>query len=182
MVTYDDKNPPATFRRAKSYSSKSYDEIKIEKVSKQLIHSKKINNYIPLEWDFYKKQIQDKITTTNTKFTIPGMIIKSALSDNTDLLSLLHSRIDKCCYIIRENASTKTVIFFYGTEEKAFVKVMEKKASFYSNIPHIINGRICGDVKLSEIVRTTINYDREYGIYLKKLYDAGNINKQNFLN
>jgi len=183
MVRYNQYAPPAGFKRVnRAGGGRSYEEImrmadeaKANKVIDKLIKSNRINNYIPASWNFESKQVQDKLSIFSSSYTVEKPLLKEALMSSAGLLEALQYNIKKCCYIIRQSGSFKTVAFFYGDENAAFTKVMERKALFFSNVPHIINGRICGKVSLSEILSVALDYDRDYGLHLKKLFNEGKI-------
>jgi len=192
MVRYNSSAPPAGFRRVKGPGSgKSYedimrmlDESKINKVLSKIKKSERIDRYIPNNWEVEKKVIYDRAILLERKYSnLNGAnVVRQALSKDNGLLEAMQT-IKVCQYITKKDKSNTHiyVLFFYGEEKEAFIKVMEKKALFYPNIPHVVNGRIIGRTKKSDILDVCLNYDREYGLYLKKLFEEGKIDGEHHL-
>ena len=155
----------------------TYKQKKAQKIIKEkLKYSRKIESHIPTTYNIIQNKIADKSIQMNyglNAYKDINQAIDFALQRHVlEFIDLSNNPIDMQ-YIYRQIDKRIHIFFFFGNEEYAFNKVLEKMASKVKWLPQIIEGKICGEINDAIIMQVFFDYDQSYAKYLKNLYDAG---------
>ncbi len=151
----------------------TYKKNKIKQlINKNIFFSKKIDNYIPANFDFIKYRMYDKFAELNysaSMYENHANIINMIVDKYPDTFN----ETNKYWWIIKPNKPKGSIvlIFIARTEEEAFNNVMIRKAKFENWVPKIENNKIIGNVNLAIIAKVALKYDQQYGMLLKSIYD-----------
>jgi len=142
----------------------------------KLKYSAKIDEYIPKNWNFQTDPLHDFAISLNypiNQYKEKSKILEMAINKNCPGLIETAEKNKNMQWIARDCQDYGSRIFiFYGDENSAFKKVMEKKAYKIKGIPKIVNGKIQGEISLAIIMKVFYSYDKNYALYLKELFEA----------
>lgn len=157
-----------------------YKAQKIKQILKQKHkYSSKIDDYIPMNWDYKKYPLHDYSVYLNyqtNQYNNKENILEISLSKyDSGVISALE-KVKECVWIVRDENHGSRLFMFYGNENDAFNKIMIKKAASIKDIPHVVNGKIDREISLAIIMKLFLSYDKHYALYLKELFEKNNIN------
>ena len=168
---------PITRSNVASFKDTAEERIrryKIQEAKKhidKIIYSPKLDSYLEPEWDYTNKPLHDLVLKTYSDSTTEGVMTK-AIADNWESMDAIIHGIKIAYYINRIYSNDKVMLIFYGKDEnEIFTKAMIKRASYVPWVPHVTSGKIVNKVDDALILKVIFQYDREYGLYLKKLKD-----------